>query len=120
MTSSSFWFIFTSIIGGHHHPDIYHAHDRFRDDPDWGLHQLDTMRDRYNIIGLISSQVYTNKVKYGVYTKIYPMFIFHIDLLPCRLTGQDLILSAKISLSCNLVRKTSPMILLYHGLTMHH
>lgn len=48
-------FIF-SVIGfnaAHHHPDIFHEGDtpRANVDIDWGIHQLDSVADRYEITG---------------------------------------------------------------------
>lgn len=50
-SASSTWFGFVSLTGAHHHPEIYHEGDAFRENPDWGLCQLDTVRDRVEIIG---------------------------------------------------------------------
>ncbi|XP_050723879.1 cytochrome b5-related protein-like isoform X1 [Eriocheir sinensis] len=65
--SSSFWvalklfltihvtfsivFLNIGLTVAHHHPDIFHDGDRMRDDPDWGLCQLDAVRDRYEVAG---------------------------------------------------------------------
>ncbi|XP_046618259.1 cytochrome b5-related protein-like [Neodiprion virginianus] len=41
-----------SLVGlnaAHHHPDIYHDGDARREDTDWGLAQLDAVRDRVEI-----------------------------------------------------------------------
>ena len=35
----------TSVTTTHHHPDIYHSGDTPRADTDWGLSQLDTVRE---------------------------------------------------------------------------
>lgn len=43
---SSFFFGTISLNGAHHHPDIFHDGDAPRVDRDWGLSQLDTVRDR--------------------------------------------------------------------------
>ncbi|XP_042223121.1 cytochrome b5-related protein-like [Homarus americanus] len=40
-------FITIGLIAAHHHPEIYHEGDTMRDDRDWGLCQLDAVRDRY-------------------------------------------------------------------------
>lgn len=42
----SLWFSFVGLTAAHHHPDIYHEGDAMRDNPDWGLCQLDAVRDR--------------------------------------------------------------------------
>lgn len=42
----SVWFSFIGLTAAHHHPDIYHEGDAMRDNPDWGLCQLDAVRDR--------------------------------------------------------------------------
>merc|ERR1712142_395054 len=43
--TSGFWLIVTSVTTTHHHPELYHAGDIPREDTDWGLHQIDTVRD---------------------------------------------------------------------------
>jgi len=43
--TSGFWLIVTSVTTTHHHPELYHAGDVPREDTDWGLHQVDTVRD---------------------------------------------------------------------------
>ncbi|KAA0195902.1 hypothetical protein HAZT_HAZT010028 [Hyalella azteca] len=45
--SSSFCFSWIGVVAAHHHPEIYHAYDTFRSDPDWGLCQLDAVRDNF-------------------------------------------------------------------------
>lgn len=53
--SFSYVFIIIGLVAGHHHPDIYHHGDATRDNPDWGLCQLDAIRDRWvGGIGLVS------------------------------------------------------------------
>jgi len=42
---AGFWLIITSVTTTHHHPELYHAGDIPREDTDWGLFQLDTVRD---------------------------------------------------------------------------
>lgn len=44
-------FSFIGLTAAHHHPDIFHDGDKMRDDPDWGLCQLDAVRDRVEITG---------------------------------------------------------------------
>lgn len=39
------WLVVTSVTTTHHHPELYHAGDAPRSDTDWGLTQLDTVRD---------------------------------------------------------------------------
>ncbi|KAG7177096.1 Cytochrome b5-related protein-like 1 [Homarus americanus] len=38
-----------ALVGTHHHPDIYHQGDAMRQDRDFGLCQLDAVRDRVEI-----------------------------------------------------------------------
>lgn len=47
----SVWFSFIGLTAAHHHPDIYHEGDAMRDNPDWGLCQLDAVRDRMEVTG---------------------------------------------------------------------
>lgn len=67
LISQSFWLAFKLLVivlmtfnivfnamalaVAHHHPDIFHDGDRMRDDPDWGLCQLDAVRDRKEVTG---------------------------------------------------------------------
>ncbi|XP_015437912.1 PREDICTED: cytochrome b5-related protein-like [Dufourea novaeangliae] len=44
--SSSFVFSFIGFNAAHHHPDIFHDGDTSRDDLDWGLLELDAVRER--------------------------------------------------------------------------
>nr|AFV15455.1 delta-6 desaturase-like protein [Eriocheir sinensis] len=44
-------FVAIGMTAAHHHPDIFHDGDRMRDDPDWGLCQLDAVRDRVEVTG---------------------------------------------------------------------
>ncbi|KAJ9600591.1 hypothetical protein L9F63_026270 [Diploptera punctata] len=44
--TSGFFFGAISLNGAHHHPEIFHDGDAPRVDKDWGLSQLDTVRDR--------------------------------------------------------------------------
>lgn len=39
----------------HHHPEIFHDGDAARVDRDWGLAQIDTVRDREDISGVKGS-----------------------------------------------------------------
>lgn len=43
---SSFFFGFIGFNAAHHHPDIFHDGDVYRDDLDWGLLELDAVRER--------------------------------------------------------------------------
>ncbi|XP_014212315.1 cytochrome b5-related protein-like isoform X2 [Copidosoma floridanum] len=49
LSLSSFIFHFIGLTAAHHHPDIFHDGDICRQDPDWGLMELDAVRDRYVI-----------------------------------------------------------------------
>ncbi|KAA0195901.1 hypothetical protein HAZT_HAZT010026 [Hyalella azteca] len=49
--TASFFFAWVGLIAAHHHPEIYHAYDTFRSDPDWGLCQLDAVRDKIEVTG---------------------------------------------------------------------
>ncbi|OAD59365.1 Cytochrome b5-related protein [Eufriesea mexicana] len=44
--SASFVFFMVGFNAAHHHPDIFHDGDVCRDDLDWGLLELDAVRDR--------------------------------------------------------------------------
>lgn len=45
----SFHFGIVGLNAAHHHPDIYHDGDVHRKDLDWGLAQMDAVRDRVEI-----------------------------------------------------------------------
>nr|XP_053632245.1 cytochrome b5-related protein-like isoform X1 [Cherax quadricarinatus] len=47
----SYWFAAIGVVVAHHHPDIYHQGDAMREDKDWGLCQLDAVRDRVEVTG---------------------------------------------------------------------
>lgn len=47
----SSWFTGVGLVVAHHHPEIYHEGDAMREDRDWGLCQLDAVRDRVEITG---------------------------------------------------------------------
>ncbi|XP_066905351.1 cytochrome b5-related protein isoform X3 [Halyomorpha halys] len=49
--SASFIFGFIGLNAAHHHPNIHHDGDEPREDRDWGLYQLDTVKDRVEIKG---------------------------------------------------------------------
>ncbi|TRY68651.1 hypothetical protein TCAL_02479 [Tigriopus californicus] len=42
---AGFWIVFTSLIGTHHHPSVFHDGDYLPKDLDWGISQIDTTRD---------------------------------------------------------------------------
>lgn len=44
-STAGYWLVITSVTTTHHHPSLWHAGDQPRKDSDWGLHQLDTVRD---------------------------------------------------------------------------
>lgn len=47
--SCSYWFGMIGLAAAHHHPDLYHAGDDWRYGRDWGLGQLDAVRDRSDV-----------------------------------------------------------------------
>lgn len=47
--SASFFFSLNGFNAAHHHPDIFHDGDTPRADPDWGICQIDAVRDRIEI-----------------------------------------------------------------------
>nr|CAD7450560.1 unnamed protein product [Timema bartmani] len=49
LVTASFFFGLIGINGAHHHPDVFMDGDTPREDADWGLGQLDTLRDRPDI-----------------------------------------------------------------------
>lgn len=49
---SSFFFSCIGLNAAHHHPNIFHDGDEPRKDRDWGLYQLDTVKDRKEIKGV--------------------------------------------------------------------
>jgi hypothetical protein len=55
---SSFMFGMVGIIAAHHHPDMYHAGDgAFQYGNDWGLGQLDAVRDRRDVDGILLAEL---------------------------------------------------------------
>jgi len=46
---ASFIFGFIGLNAAHHHPDIFHDGDALREDKDWGLAQLESVMDRYEV-----------------------------------------------------------------------
>ncbi|XP_020287163.1 cytochrome b5-related protein isoform X2 [Pseudomyrmex gracilis] len=46
MVLSSFFFGLIGFNAAHHHPDIFHDGDIYRNDMDWGLLEMDSVRDR--------------------------------------------------------------------------
>ncbi|KAJ9587921.1 hypothetical protein L9F63_018647, partial [Diploptera punctata] len=61
---SSFVFGFIGLNAAHHHPDIFHDGDTPREDRDWGLGQLDAVRDRPEI----NSSLFLTLVTFGDHT----------------------------------------------------
>lgn len=52
--TSSYFFAVIGIIAAHHHPDMYHSGDgTVGTSSDWGLAQLDAVRDRKDVNGTI-------------------------------------------------------------------
>nr|CAI5867195.1 unnamed protein product [Callosobruchus analis] len=53
ITTSSICFGIIGVNAAHHHPDIFHDGDtpRSEDEMDWGIFQLDAVRDRKDIVG---------------------------------------------------------------------
>ena len=54
----------------HHHPDIYHAHDIPRSDTDWGLSQLDTVREVEKSNLLLLSTTFGNHLLHHLFPTI--------------------------------------------------
>nr|CAD7423342.1 unnamed protein product [Timema monikensis] len=50
LISSSFFFGLIGLNAGHHHPEVFHDGDTPRKDMDWGLFQLDAVRDRKEVM----------------------------------------------------------------------
>ncbi|KAF7998118.1 hypothetical protein HCN44_009516 [Aphidius gifuensis] len=63
---SSFVFMFIGFNAAHHHPKIFHDGDICRDDLDWGLLELDAVRDR-NVIDDYYFLVVTNFGSHGLH-----------------------------------------------------
>ena len=82
-SSSSCFFGIFGIVAAHHHPDLYHAGDG-RQPTDWGLAQLDAVRDRHDINGVLLFELSTYgnhvlhhlfpTVDHGVLDSIRPVF----------------------------------------------
>ncbi|KAI4456667.1 cytochrome b5-related protein-related [Holotrichia oblita] len=53
ITVGSLIFGYIGLNAGHHHPDLFHDGDEVRSPSkmDWGLHQMDSVRDRLEITG---------------------------------------------------------------------
>ena len=48
----SYWFVFVGLIAAHHHPDIWHHGDELRyKSNDWGIRQIEAVRDRKDVTG---------------------------------------------------------------------
>ena len=60
------------LISAHHHPDIYHAGDSFRYGTDWGLCQLDAVRDRWDVNGNLLAELtlYGNHVLHHMFPTV--------------------------------------------------
>ena len=81
---SGYVFVVTGFIAAHHHPDIYHAGDAFRYGTDWGLCQLDAVRDRWDVDGNLLAELtlYGNHVlhhlfptvDHGILDELRPVF----------------------------------------------
>nr|CAD7571279.1 unnamed protein product [Timema californicum] len=50
LISSSFFFGLIGLNAGHHHPEVFHDGDTPRKDRDWGLFQLDAVRERKEVM----------------------------------------------------------------------
>ncbi|XP_076244702.1 cytochrome b5-related [Calliopsis andreniformis] len=64
--TSSFVFSMIGFNAAHHHPDIFHDGDIYRNDLDWGLLELDAVRDR-KVIDDFDFLVLTNFGLHGVH-----------------------------------------------------
>jgi len=47
--TASYFFGAIGVVVGHHHPDLFHSGDQYRYGKDWGLCQLDSVRERHDI-----------------------------------------------------------------------
>ena len=48
----SYWFVFVGLIAAHHHPDIWHYGDDLKyKSNDWGIRQIEAVRDRKDVTG---------------------------------------------------------------------
>ncbi|XP_014485676.1 PREDICTED: cytochrome b5-related protein-like [Dinoponera quadriceps] len=61
---SSFLFGLISFNSAHHHPDIFHDGDIYRDDMDWGLLEVDAVRDRK----VIDDSTFLTLTNFGYHT----------------------------------------------------
>ena len=70
--SASYLFGFIGVIAAHHHPDIYHAGDEFALGSDWGLCQLDAVRDRRDVNGNLLAELisYGNHVLHHLFPTV--------------------------------------------------
>nr|BAN20361.1 conserved hypothetical protein [Riptortus pedestris] len=50
---ASFMFSLVGLNAAHHHPEIFHDGDEPRKNRDWGVYQLDAVRDRTEIKGIL-------------------------------------------------------------------
>ncbi|XP_011647047.1 cytochrome b5-related protein isoform X1 [Pogonomyrmex barbatus] len=61
---SSFLFGLIGFNAAHHHPDIFHDGDIYRNDLDWGLLEMDAVRDRE----VIDDSIFLALTNYGSHT----------------------------------------------------
>ena len=68
----SYCSVMVGFFAAHHHPDIYHAGDAFRYGTDWGLCQLDAVRDRWDVDGNLLAELtlYGNHVLHHLFPTI--------------------------------------------------
>lgn len=67
---SSWLFAVIGVVAAHHHPDMYHAGDGpFQYGSDWGLGQLDAVRDRNDVDGVLLAELtmYGNHVLHHLF-----------------------------------------------------
>lgn len=83
--TASYLFGIIGVTAAHHHPDLYHAGDgHFQYGNDWGLGQLDAVRDRKDVDGVLLAELtmYGNHIlhhlfptlDHGVLDIIRPIF----------------------------------------------
>ena len=85
-TSFNYVFFIIGLTAAHHHPDIFHDGDRMRDDPDWGLCQLDAVRDRCSLLlktllSVIVKGVATSPTSQAVKMYVSLSYIFHFTCI---------------------------------------
>ncbi|XP_026667542.1 uncharacterized protein LOC108622777 [Ceratina calcarata] len=64
--AGSFVFYMIGLTAAHHHPNIFHDGDVYRDDLDWGILELDAVRDR-NVVDDSDFLVLTNFGQHGLH-----------------------------------------------------